>query len=188
MSANRNCSIDIYNLPEGTTLSQVLDTIARHRPVGHIYKCELLQVPNRREVSMLRVVRIRFKTPDSASCLFRIGNQPGLGLRINGTKTDVRFTRLPTSAYTAAGTRAVVFRGPRDVTSVDNLKRVWGDRFLWNQVEKVMQGPVGLNGIREVEWRFYEFAWGAQVAKCLFEDMYGQSEDCSARYGVDPCA
>lgn len=189
LSANRNCSVDIYNLPRGTTMSQVLAAVAHHRPVGLIYKCDLLQVTERAgSVPALSIARIRFKSPDSASFLFQISNQTGLGFYIGGTKVGVRFTRLSTSAYMAEGTRVVIFRGPKDVVDTENLKRVWGGNFVLDQVEKVTAGSVGVGGIQEVEWRFFEFAWGAQVAKCLFENSYGLREDCSAWYGVDPCA
>ncbi|KUI59955.1 hypothetical protein VP1G_07216 [Cytospora mali] len=187
LRANDNCSVDIYDLPEGTNLSQVLYSISQHSPVGHIYKCELLEATGC-DSSALRVVRIRFKTPDSASILFQIGNQSGSGFYIDGTKVRVRFTRLSTSAYLAEGTRVVVFRGPKDIVDTDNLKRVWGGSFLWDQVEKVVQGPVRVGGVQEVEWCFFEFAWGAQVAKSLFENAYGRREDCLSWYGVDPCA
>lgn len=168
-------------------MSQVLDAIAQRSPVGYIYKSELLEATGSGGIA-LRVARIRFKAPDSASCLFQIGNQPGMGLYIGGTRVGVRFTRASTSAYTAEGTRAVVFRGPKRIVDADNLKRVWGGSFVWDQVDEVRHGPVGFDGIREVEWRFYEFAWGSQVAKCLFESEYGHRKDCSAWYGVDPCA
>ena len=186
--ANRNCSVDIFNLPEGTTMSHVLDAVACHRPVGHIYKCDLLQAVGNGGRA-LRAARVRFKAPESAARLFQIGNQPsGLGLYVRGAKVGVRFARVSTSAYSAEGTRVVVFRGPKHVVHADNLRGVWGGEFLGDQVQKVIQGAAGADGIREVEWRFNEFAWGAQVAKCLFEDRYGRRGDCSARYGVDPCA
>lgn len=189
-STNRNCSVDIYNLPEGTTMSQVLAAIAHHRPVGLIYKCDLLQATGGPGSGpALSVARIRFKSPASASFLCQIGNQTGLGLYIGGTKVGVRLARFSTSAYTAEGTRVVIFRGPKDVIDTENLKRVWGGSFVLGQVEKVTTTrSIGVEGVQEVEWRFYEFAWGAQVAKCLFDNAYGRREDCSAWYGVDPCA
>lgn len=131
---------------------------------------------------------MRFKAPESAACLFQIGNQPGLGLHVRGVRVGVRFARLETAAYRGEGTRVVVFRGPREVVHADNLRRVCGGEFVWEQVERVVQGRVGADGVREVECRFFEFAWGAQVAKCLFENRYGRREDCSVWYGVDPCA
>ncbi|ROV88850.1 hypothetical protein VMCG_10177 [Cytospora schulzeri] len=181
LSANRNCSVDIYNLPEGTAPSQVLAAIAQHRPVGLIYKFDLLQNTDRPNAGNrgtgLSVARIRFKSPHSASLLFHIGNQTGLGLYIRGTKVGVRFTRVLTYAYMAEGSRVVVFRGPKDIVDRDNLKRIWSDNSLLDQVDKVTPGPAGVDGIQEVEWRFFEFAWGAQVAKCLFDDAYGRRQD-----------
>lgn len=170
-------------------MPQVLDAIAHHRPVGLIYKCDLLQAASPAgNGSALPVARVRFKSPDSASFLFQVGNQTGLGLYIKGTKVGIRFARLSTSAYVAEGTRVVVFRGPKSIVDTDNLKRVWGGTFLLDQVEKVIRGPVGVGGIQEVEWRFFEFAWGAQVAKSLFDNAYGRRADCLAWYGDDPCA
>lgn len=200
LATNRNCSVDIYNLPDGTTLSQVLAAIAHHRPVGEIYKCDLLQVVgpatgSTSTSSILSVARVRFKSPASASLLFQIGcssqttttTAGGSGLYVRGERVGVRFTRLATSAYVGGGTRVVVFRGPGAVVNGENLRRVWGGTFLLDRVERVTTGSVGLGGIQEVEWRFFEFAWGAQVAKCLFEDVYGRRGDCSAWYGEDPC-
>lgn len=135
------------------------------------------------------VARIRFKAAHSAARLFQIGNKPGLGLHFQGVRARVVFTAYPRPCMdNEDGTRVVVFKGPRAVVAPENLRRVWGAKFLVANTQKVVVGPVDARGVREVEWRFNSFWWCAEVAHSLFRCEYGGRGDCEVRYGKDPCA
>lgn len=215
MTSNRNCSIDILNMPAGTTTSMVLDAIAKFRPVGEIYDAHVTQIqvdddnlplhdhfdrpvmadPSRahdeyyKHVKHVCVARIRFKAAHSAARLFQIGNKPGLGLYIQGVKAVVVFTAHPRPNMTNEdGTRVVIFRGPKEIVAPENLRRVWGGKFFHSNTQRVIMGPVDARGVREVEWRFNSFWWTAEVAHSLFRCEYRNRWDCEVRFGKDPCA
>lgn len=213
LTSNRNCSIDICNMPPGTTTTMVLDAIAKFRPVGEIYDAHLTQIEiNSHDVPLhdpfsrphvdpshtheyykhrkhVCVARIRFKAAHSAARLFQIGNRPGLGLYIQGVKALVVFTAYPRpSVGNEDGTRVVIFKGPKEIVSPENLRRVWGAKFFHANTQKVIVGPVDARGVREVEWRFHSFWWSAEVAYSLFRCEYRNRRDCEVRYGKDPCA
>lgn len=189
LTENRNCSIDIYDLPSGTTAPMVLQAIAKHRPVGEVYDSLVVETqgPDGKKFCL---ARIRFKMPYSASRLFQIGNQPGQGLYVqNNEKATVVFTPRPSpSTGNEEGTRVVIFRGPKEIVDLDNLRKVWKSKFIHQHTEKIVEGPVDEDGIREVEWTFCSFYWTSEVAHSLFNCEYRNHKDCSVRYGKDPCA
>lgn len=202
-------------MPAGTTTGMVLDAIAKFRPVGEIYDTHLAQVavdhggvplydpflgslarhshsPTNESYQSMKhvcVARIRFKAAFSAARLFQIGNKPGLGLYIQGVKAVVVFTEYPRpSMENEVGTRVVIFRGPEQTVSPENLRRVWGAKFFEESTQRVILGPVDTRGIREVEWHFHSFWWGAEVAFSLFNHEYHHRGGYEARFGRDPCA
>lgn len=146
--------------------------------------------PNGHDRAPVPTIRVRFKHAHSAARVFQIGNQPGLGFFVGGTKTTVVFSPgLAEPMPHEEGTRVVVFRGPKNIINPDKLRSVWGHKFAHGeQTQQIVEGPVDKKGIMEVTWCFHSFYWVGELAHSLFNCEYRNRHDCEVHYGRDPCA
>ncbi|POS77027.1 hypothetical protein DHEL01_v204582 [Diaporthe helianthi] len=185
-SANRNCSVTIWNLPNNTTEPLIIEAITAHKPIGKVYACDVYVIPGpNNNPPAMPVATVRFMQPESATRLVLIGNDPQKGIFVKGKQAKITLSQRAQPAYlTEPASRVVIFRGPRAIYNPMALRKLWG---IKEQTEKLVIGKVE-KGICEIEWRFCAFAWNAEPAFCVFEKVYGKRKDCSVRYGVDPCA
>lgn len=185
-SANRNCAVTIWNLPDGVTEPMIIEAIAAHKPIGSIYTCDVYVIPGPNNIPpAMPVASVRFMRPESATHLVLIGNTPEQGIQVKGKRAKITLAHRPQPAYLKEpASRVVFFRGPRAIVNPIALRKLWGFK---EQTERLIIGKVE-NGICEIEWRFCSYAYNAEPAFCVFENVYGKREDCSVRYGVDPCA
>ncbi|KAK7701661.1 hypothetical protein SLS64_010109 [Diaporthe eres] len=186
-STNRNCAVTIWNLPDGTTEPMILEAIAEHKPNGsNIYACDVYVIsgPNNIPPAM-SVASVRFMRPETATRLVQIGNKDDQGIYVKGKRAKITLAHRPQPAYRKEpASRVVIFRGPHIIVNPVSLRKLWGfkeqtERLIIKKAEK---------GLCEIEWRFCSYAYNAEPAFCVFEDAYGKREDCSVRYGDDPCA
>lgn len=186
-SANRNCGVTIWNLPDGTTEPMILEAIAEHKPNGsNIYACDVYVIPGPNNIPpAMAVASVRFMRPESATRLVQIGNNPEQGIFVKGKRAKITLAHRHHPAYLKQpASRVVFFRGPHSIVNPVALRKLWGfkeqtERLIISKVEK---------GLCEIEWRFCSYANNAELALGVFEDAYGKREDCSVRYGVDYCA
>lgn len=185
-SANRNCAVTIWNIPDGTTEPMILKAITEHRPIGNIYACDVYVIPGPNNIPpAMSVASVRFMRPESATRLVLIGNDPEQGIFVKGKRAKITLAhRYQPAYYREHVSRVVFFRGPRSIVNPAELRRLWG---IKEQTERLIIRNVD-KGVCEIEWRFCAYAYNAEPAFCVFEDSYGKREDCSVRYGVDPCA
>lgn len=185
-STNRNCAVTIWNLPDGTTEPMILEAIAEHKPIGKIYACDVYVIPGPNNIPpAMPVASMRFMRPESATRLVKTGNNPDQGIFVKGKRAKITLAQRSQPAYLKEpASRVVFFRGPHSIINPVALRKLWGfkeqtERLIISKVEK---------GLCEIEWRFCSYAYNAEPAFCVFEDVYGEREDCSVRYGDDPCA
>jgi hypothetical protein len=185
-SANRNCAVTIWNLPDGVTGPMIIEAIAAHKPIGKIYACDVYVIPGPNNVPpAIPVASVRFMLPESATRLVLIGNRPEQGIYVKGKRAKITLAHRPQPAYLKEpASRVVFFRGPRAIVNPIALRKLWG---IKEQTERLIIGKVE-KGICEIEWRFCSYAYNAEPAFAVFENVYGKREDCSVRFGVDPCA
>lgn len=185
-STNRNCAVTIWNLPDGTTEPMILEAIAEHKPIGKIYACDVYVIPGPNNVPpAMSVASVRFMRPESATRLVQIGNKDDQGIFVKGKRAKITLAhRHQPACLKEPASRVVFFRGPHSVVNPVALRKLWGFK---EQTERLIIGKVE-NGLCEIEWRFCSYAYNAETAFCVFEDVYRKREDCSVRYGVDPCA
>lgn len=187
-STNRNCAVSIWNLPNGTTEPMIIAAIAAHKPIGKICACDVYVIPGPNNVPpAMPVAVVRFMQPQSATRLVQIGIDPDpkKGIYVKGKRAKITLSHRPQPAYLSEpASRVVIFRGPRAIVNPMALRKLWG---IKEQTERLIIGKVDKD-ICEIEWRFCAYAYNAEPAFCVFEDVYGKREDCSVRYGVDPCA
>jgi hypothetical protein len=185
-SANRNCAVTIWNLPDGVTEPMIIEAIATHKPIGKIYACDVYVIPGPNNVpAAMPVASVRFMKPESATRLVLIGNNPQQGIHVKGKRAKITLSHRPQPAYLQEpASRVVLFRGPRSIVNPAVLRKLWG---IKEQTDRLIVGKVE-RGICEIEWRFCSYAYNAEPAYVAFENVYGGREDCSVRYGIDPCA
>lgn len=186
-STNRNCAVTIWNLPDGTTEPMVLEAIAEHKPIGsNIYACDVYVIPGPNNIPpAMSVASVRFMRPETATRLVQIGNKDDQGIYVKGKRAKITLAHRPQPVYLKKpASRVVFFRGPHVIVNPVALRKLWGFK---EQTERLIIGKVE-KGLCEIEWRFCSYAYNAEPALCVFEDVYGKREDCSVRYGVDPCA
>ncbi|KAI3395057.1 hypothetical protein diail_1814 [Diaporthe ilicicola] len=183
---NRNCAVQIWGMPDGSTESKVLEAITKHKPVGKIFACDVYVIPGPNNVPpAMSVAVVRFMRPESATRLVQIGNDPTRGVYVGGQKAKISLAaRAKPACLKEPASRVVVFRGPRAVVNPIALRRLWGFK---EQTDRIIVGKVE-NGVCELEWRFCSFDYNAEPAFVVFNELYGKREDCSVEYGVDPCA
>lgn len=187
VDTNRNCAVTIWNIPDGTTESNLLEAIAKHRPVGKIFACDVYVIPGPNNVPpAMSVATVRFMRPESATRLVQISVDPAKGFDVGGNKARMTLAARPKPAYLQqpAASRVVIFRGPRVIVNPVALRRLWGFK---EQTERIVVGKIE-NGRCELEWRFCSFDYNAEPAFVVFNELYGKRKDCSVEYGVDPCA
>lgn len=187
-STNKNCAVAIWNLPNNTTEPMIIEAITAHKPIGKVYACDVYVIPGPNNVPpAMPVAVVRFMQPHSATRLVQIGNDPDpeKGIFVKGKRAKITLSHRSQPAYLSEpASRVVIFRGPRDIVNPTALRKLWG---IKEQTERLIVGKAD-KGICEIEWRFCAYAYNAEPAFCVFENVYGKREDCSVRYGVDPCA
>lgn len=185
VGTNRNCAVTIWSIPDGSTESMILEAIAEHKP-GKVLACDVYVIPGPNNVPpAMSVASVRFMRPEAATRLVQIGNKPDQGIYFKGKRAKIAFAHRPQPAYLKEpASRVVIFRGPRAIVNPIALRKLWGFK---EQTETINVGKVE-KGMCQIEWRFCSYAYNAEPAFCVFDDLYGRCEDCSVEYGVDPCA
>lgn len=164
----------------------IIEAISQHKPIGKIYACDVYVIPGPNNMPpKMPVASVRFMQPESATRLVLIGNKADQGIYVKGNRAKITLAHRPHSACLKdPASRVVIFRGPRSIVNPVALRKLWGFK---EQTERLIIGKVE-KGMCEIEWRFCSYAYNAEPAFCVFEDVYGKREDCSVRYGIDPCA
>ncbi|KAG8162253.1 hypothetical protein KVR01_008018 [Diaporthe batatas] len=180
-SQNRNCGVTIWNLPKNTTEPMIIEAITAHSPIGKVYACDVYVIPGPNNVPpAMAVASVRFMGAESATRLVLIGNDPDpeKGIFVKGQRAKIRLACHHQPAYLSEpASRVVIFRGPRAIVNPVALRKLWG---TMEQTEKLIIGKVE-KGICEIEWRFCAYAYNAEPAFHIFQDLYGEREDCSVR-------
>ncbi|KAJ0117467.1 hypothetical protein J7T55_003883 [Diaporthe amygdali] len=171
VGTNRNCAVTIWSIPDGSTESMILEAIAEHKP-GKVLACDVYVIPGPNNVPpAMSVASVRFMRPEAATRLVQIGNKPDQGIYVKGKRAKITLAHRPQPAYLKEpASRVVIFRGPRAIVNPIALRKLWGFK---EQTETINVGKVE-KGMCQIEWRFCSYAYNAEPAFCVFDDLYGR--------------
>ncbi|PON22174.1 hypothetical protein TGAM01_v209048 [Trichoderma gamsii] len=179
LAPDENCALWLTNLPERTSIHQLLTSI---RNVGRIW-CTYINYPdfNAHTTAAAKVV---FFTPEAAQQLLSISWTRGLF--IENHRVRVSHNRIKYGSHAVAGrmSRVLIITGLAEFVNEASLTKFFKDRFIF-QLDEVTQ-LIRAGGRAVMEFKFGSYRCQSQMGKMSLEKdrPYGLKK---VEFGDDPC-
>ncbi|KAM0512331.1 hypothetical protein ACHAPE_009027 [Trichoderma viride] len=179
LAPDENCALWLTNLPEKTSINQLLTSI---RNVGRIW-CTYINYPdfNAHTTAAAKVV---FFTPEAAQQLLSISWTRGLF--VENHRVRVSHNRIKYGSHAVAGrtSRVLIITGLAEFVNEASLTKFFKDRFIF-QLDEVTQ-LIRAGGRAVMEFKFGSYRCQSQMGKMSLEKdrPYGLKK---VEFGDDPC-
>lgn len=179
LAPEENCALWLTNLPEKTSINQLLTSI---RNVGRIW-CTYINYPdfNAHTTAAAKVV---FFTPEAAQQLLSISWTRGLF--VENHRVRVSHNRIKYGSHAVAGriSRVLIITGLAEFVNEASLTKFFKDRFIF-QLDEVTQ-LIRAGGRAVMEFKFGSYRCQSQMGKMSLEKdrPYGLKK---VEFGDDPC-